>query len=281
MKYLFGILLLVMTAFLAVIQFVRNVKFAAMVDKRSRLSPWILLTGSFVLIVDMCSPGTCTVRMTADLLLPITCFVLLVSSLWHYKKIAWLVALLVILELMQALYYMISLTGLLPPPHLYVSLAVEMAALTVIAFQLVIGIWKRMKSIKEVMKSGTIWTNVMVSVDAVYPLLMIMNFSLYLFVTCLVGSFEGIHSYMFLIVAGLSLAALALRLYLDSAFVVWQRQERRIVESMKVTSVESAVDVSRIDNIYKDIYEREIAYVEKENPIHDTKFTINDVVNSL
>ena len=281
MKYLFGILLLVMTAFLAVIQFVRNVKFAAMVDKRSRLSPWILLTGSFVLIVDMCSPGTCTVRMTADLLLPITSFVLLVSSLWHYKKIAWLVALLVILELMQALYYMISLTGLLPPPHLYVSLAVEIAALTVIAFQLVIGIWKRMKSIKEVMKSGTIWTNVMVSVDAVYPLLMIMNFSLYLFVTCLVGSFEGIHSYMFLIVAGLSLAALALRLYLDSAFVVWQRQERRIVESMKVTSVESAVDVSRIDNIYKDIYERVIAYFEKEKPFLDNKLTINDVVHSL
>lgn len=281
MKYLLGILLLAMTAFIAVIQFVRNVKFAAMVDMRNRLSPWILLTGSFVLIADMCSPGISTVRMTADLILPITCFIFLVSSFWNYGKISWIVGVLIIFELIQALYYMLSLSGLLPPPHLYVSLIVEVIAIVIIALQLVAGVWKRMSSIKEVMKSGTIWNNVVVGVDSVYPILMLMNFSLYLFLACLVGSFEGLHSYFFLIIAGLTLAALALRLYLDSAFVLWQRQERRIVESMKVTSVESAVDVSRIDNIYKDIYERVIAYFEKEKPFLDNKLTINDVVHSL
>ena len=281
MKYLFGILLLVMTAFLAVIQFVRNVKLAAMADKRNRLSPWILLTGAFVLIVDMCSPGTSTVRLTADLVLPISCLVLLTSSLWHYKKISSLVGLVLVVELFQALCYMVGLVGLLPPPHLYVSLAVEVVALTFIALQFVAGIWKRMGSVKEVMKSGTIWTNVVMGVDAVYPVLMLLNFLLYLVVTCLTGSFEGVHSYAFLVVSGLSLAALALRLYMDSAFVLWQRQERRIVESMKVTSVESAVDVSRIDNVYKAIYERVITYFENEKPFLDNKLTINDVVHSL
>lgn len=281
MKYLFGILLLVMTAVLAVIQFVRNVKFAAMTDKRNRLSPWILLTAAFVLVVDMCSPGTSTVRLTADLMLPIACYVLLTSSLWQYKKISWLVGLLLIVELLQALYYMICLAGILPPPHIYVSLVVETATMIAIALQLVVGIWKRMSSIKEVMKSGTIWTNVVMGVDAVYPLLMMLNFSFYLFASCLADSFEGLHSYIFLILAALSLASLPLRIYLDSAFVLWQQQERRIVESMKVTSVESAIDVSRIDDIYKDIYERVIAYFEKEKPFLDNKLTINDVVHSL
>lgn len=281
MKYLFGILLFVMTAFLAVIQFVRNVKFAAMADKRNRLSPWILLTGAFVLIVDMCSPGTSTVRLTADLMLPISCFILLTSSLWHYRKISWLVGLVLVVELLQALYYMAGLAGLLHPPHHYVSLAVEVLALILIVLQFVIGVWRRMSSIKEVMKSGTIWTNVVLSVDAVFPLLMLLNYSLYLVAVSISGTFEGLHSYIFLIIAGLSLASLELRIYLDSAFVLWQGQERRIVESMKVTSVESAIDVSRIEDIYKDIYERVIAYFENEKPFLDNKLTINEVVRSL
>ena len=281
MKYLFGILLLVMTAVLAVFQFFRNVKFAAMVDQRNRISPWILLTGSFVLIVDMCTPGTGIVRMTADLMLPITCFIILASSLWNYKKISWLIGVLIILELLLALYYMACLSGLLPLPHMYVSVVVEVVCLAVIALQFVLGVRKRMGSIKEVMKSGTIWTNVLLSVDAVYPVLMLLGFSLYLLAVCLSGSFEGLHSYIFLVLTGLSLAALALRLYLDSAFVCWQQQERRIVESMKVTSVESAIDVSRIDDVYKEIYERVIAYFENEKPFLDNKLTINDVVRSL
>ena len=281
MKYLFGILLLVMTAFLAVIQFVRNVKFAAMTDRRNRLSPWILVAGSFVIIVDMCSPGTTTVRLTADLMLPATCFILLTSSLWHYKKISWLVCGVIIIELLQALYYMAGLARLLPPPHLYVSLFVQVLALAVITVQFLAGIWKRMSSIKEVMKSGTIWTNVLLSVDALYPLLILLNYSFYLLASAIAGTFEGLHSYIFLIVAALSLASLALRIYLDAAFVLWQQQERRIVESMKVTSVESAIDVSRIEDIYKDIYERVVAYFENEKPFLDNKLTINDVVRSL
>lgn len=281
MKYLFGILLLVMTAFLAVIQFVRNVKFAAMTDRRNRLSPWILIAGATVLIVDMCSPGTTTVRLTADLILPATCFILLTSSLWNYKKISWLICVVIIIELLQALYYMAGLSGLLPPPHLYVSLSVQFLALAVITVQFLAGIWKRMNSIKEVMKSGTIWTNVLLSVDALYPLLLLLNYSFYLLASGIAGTFEGLHSYIFLIVAALSLASLALRIYLDAAFVLWQQQERRIVESMKVTSVESAIDVSRIDDIYKDIYERVVAYFETEKPFLDNKLTINDVVRSL
>jgi AraC-like DNA-binding protein len=176
---------------------------------------------------------------------------------------------------------MAGLARLLPPPHLYVSLFVQVLALAVITVQFLAGIWKRMSSIKEVMKSGTIWTNVLLSVDALYPLLLLLNYSFYLLASAIAGTFEGLHSYIFLIVAALSLASLALRIYLDAAFVLWQQQERRIVESMKVTSVESAIDVSRIEDIYKDIYERVVAYFENEKPFLDNKLTINDVVRSL
>jgi hypothetical protein len=46
---------------------------------------------------------------------------------------------------------MAGLARLLPPPHLYVSLFVQVLALAVITVQFLAGIWKRMSSIKEVM----------------------------------------------------------------------------------------------------------------------------------
>lgn len=281
MEYLFGILLLVMTAVLAVIQFVRNAKFSSMVDKRNRLSPWILSCGFVTLAADMCSSGTSPVRMAADIMFPITVLMLITSSLWHYKKIKRLVCVLAVVEVVMTLYYMLSILGILPPLDDRYSMAVHFLFLVIIVLQFVAGVWKRMRSIREVMKSGTIWTNVVLCVDAIYPLMVLFNFTMYVWICCLSGSFDGFHSYLFLILTGFSMVALALRIYLDSAFVLWQSQERRIVESMKVTSVESATDVSRIDDVYKDIYERVIAYFEKEKPFLDSKLTINEVVRSL
>lgn len=281
MEYLFGILLLVLTAVLAVIQFVRNVKYSSLADDRTRMSPWILISACAALAADLCTAGTDCLHLSSDLMFPVTCMILLVSSLWHYKKVKWIVALLVGLEIIQSVYYLFHIADILPPLPPFASLSVFLVALIVTAMQFVIGVWKRIRSIKDVMKSGTIWNNVVLTVDAIYPILILLNFVIYLFFSCLFDSFDGIHSFFTLMLNGLSLAALALRMCLDSAFVLWQNQERRIVESMKVTSVESATDISRIDGVYKDIYERVISYFEKEKPFLDSNLTINEVVRSL
>lgn len=281
MEYLFGILLLVVTAVLAVIQFVRNVKYSSMADERTRMCPWILVSACMALAADLCTAGTDSLHLSSDLMFPITCLILLVSSLWHYNKIRWLVSLLTGLEIIQSIYYLLHIADILPPLPSCVSLSVFLAALIVTALQFVLGVGNRMHSIKEVMKSGTIWTNVVLSVDAIYPILILLNSVTYLFFSCLLDSLDGVYSFFTLILNGSTLAALALRVYMDSAFVLWQNQERRIVESMKVTSVESATDISRIDDVYKDIYERIIAFFEKEKPFLDSNLTINEVVRSL
>ena len=77
------------------------------------------------------------------------------------------------------------------------------------------------------------------------------------------------------------MAAYGYRILNDSLFVLWRTQEQRIVESLKVTSVESASDMSRIDEVYKDIYERVVAYFEREKPFLDSELTINDLVKVL
>ena len=63
--------------------------------------------------------------------------------------------------------------------------------------------------------------------------------------------------------------------------MLWQRQEQKIVEALKVTVVESASDASRIDVVYKEIYERVVAYFEREKPFLDSELTINDLVKVL
>ena len=50
---------------------------------------------------------------------------------------------------------------------------------------------------------------------------------------------------------------------------------------MKVTLVTAVVDGSRIDDVYKDLYERIMAYFETEKPYLDGELTITDVVKAL
>ena len=80
---------------------------------------------------------------------------------------------------------------------------------------------------------------------------------------------------------GLMVAALGIRATDDVLFVFWRRQERRIIESMKITKVETAVDPCSIDDVYQDIYERVVAYFDAEKPFLDNELTINDLVKVL
>lgn len=281
MELLFGMMILVMTVSMAVIQYVRNTKYPSMADEKSRISPWILLSASVVMIADMCVAEVDTLRLGADLLCPLACFIFLTSSLWNKTVVRRTVWALMACELIPALLHLSCLAGFLPPLGAGVFLVMHVAVLTLISVQLVAGIWRRMSSVKQVMKSGTIWTNVTLSVDAVYPIMLQVPFVIYLLVSCLSGSFHGVHSLMVFLVYGLALGALAFRIYSDSVFVMCQDRERTIVESMKVTSVESALDVSKIDDVYKDVYERVIAYFENEKPFLDNNLTINEVVTAL
>ena len=76
----------------------------------------------------------------------------------------------------------------------------------------------------------------------------------------------------------LQLAALCLRTALDSEFVIRQKREMMIVESMKVSQMEFSATSSKLDEIYKDIYERVVLHFEMEKPFLNGNLSINDVV---
>lgn len=136
---------------------------------------------------------------------------------------------------------------------------------------MIYGFLHRLKDIKSVMKTGSSWTIVCLIVDMVYVL------------TALAVSMFwqlGLHFVAFFIVVSMY-AALCVRIVTDSVFVIWRKQETIIFESMKVASVTVAVDESRVDDIYKDLYERVLAYFEEEKPYLDGELTINELVKKL
>ena len=149
------------------------------------------------------------------------------------------------------------------------------------ALMLVIGLCRRLRSVKAIVRAGTVWTYLCLAVDALYViflLLLTMGFQL---VSHLSSDPYCRTLYIFPLLTGLMLTALGLRKADDVVFVLWRRQERRIVESMKVTKVETAVDPVGIDDVYQEIYERVVAYFEQEKPFLDNALTINDLVRAL
>jgi AraC-like DNA-binding protein len=143
------------------------------------------------------------------------------------------------------------------------------------------GIIRRLREVKVTLKAGTVWTNVSLAVEAVYIVLHLLLVMIYIpaFLLCPVGWRGGLMVFPFL--TCLMLAALAVREADDVLFVFWRAQERRIVESMKVTKVETAMDPMGIDDIYQDIYERVVAYFEAQKPFLDNELTINDLSKVL
>lgn len=143
------------------------------------------------------------------------------------------------------------------------------------------GICRRLRDVKMILKTGTVWANVSLAVEAVYILLYLLMAFMYLVLSFVLPEGWRGSLLVFPFLEGLLLAALGIREADDVLFVFWRAQERRIIESMKVNKVETAMDPMSIEDVYQDIYERVVAYFENEKPFLDNALTINDLSKVL
>lgn len=273
--------LMVLAVTMAFAQLLRNRKYREMHDVKGAYSPYLLLSAALSMLADVCTSHACGPYMIASLMLPLAGMSLLTSSLWDPAKTGrWtivIVACSVLLAVLQAVSGAGESGGI---PDRYMVVAVCLVVMLEVGM-FTAGLAIRARSVKAVMKTGTVWANVGLGVDAVYLLTGTFIVLLYLVLCILTGSMTGIHTAMAALLLGLELAAYGYRILTDSVFVLCRKQEQRIIESLKVTSVESATDMSRIDEVYKDIYERIVAYFEREKPFLDCELTINDLVKVL
>ena len=141
----------------------------------------------------------------------------------------------------------------------------------VVAFIFISSVYYRISDMKNVMKSGSVWTVVCTYVDAVYVMVFLLTamsmsvFNVYV-VTCLMA---------------LLVVVLGLRIMNSSVFVIFTRHERRIIESMKVSQSEFAGESPGTISLYNNIYERLLEYFEKHKPYLDSELTINDIADVM
>lgn len=281
MKIFVMTVMFVMALAIAVVQFLRNKKHGAMVDDKARYSPFVYLSAALLVISDVGTGGGCGPRLLLCMMPSLACMSMMTSSMWESGQMRrWMYGF-ITAGLVMSVYGFLCSFGVTPCVPDGLSLAMLLGFMTIHAAIFLTGLVRRLKSIKAVMKAGTVWTNVRLGVDAVYLVIEAVILIMYLSVCVLSGRTEGAHAIVFTLLLGGQLAAYGCRIMTDSLFVIWRKQEQKILESIKVTNVESASDVSRIDEVYREIYERVVAYFEREKPFLDCDLTINDLTKVL
>lgn len=254
--------------------------FRSVDERKDRTAP--ILPGAAVL--TMCA-GLVTGSMCAEMLMieimpSLAGMMLSASAIWERGSIRPAVLALAGSYLIPLGLHVAAGLGCGMPSH-SVLLSVFLVSVLVLAGVFMSGIVRRLKNVKAILKTGTIWVNVSLSVDVVYMVMfMILALGFVISSVALWPFLKGCQP-VFPFLAGLMTAALGVRIADDVLFVFWRNQERRIIESMKVTKVETAMDPAGIDDVYQDIYERIVAYFESEKPFLDNELTINDLVKVL
>lgn len=163
----------------------------------------------------------------------------------------------------------------------YLSLIVMLSVTVVIIY--IYGLYLRLRDIKFVMRSGSVWTNVTMSVDSAYMIVYLCITILYFFTVSLLGPEDEICLSLYVLIYTTMYAALAVRILKSSVFVCMTEHERRIVESMKISNVdiipEPEADVDGTALMYKNLYDRILEYFAEVKPYLDPNLTINDVVS--
>lgn len=270
--------LIVSLAAMAVMISLRRLRADSADCKLFKLVPCFLACGIVLVILNLAVGGNVAVRLVADvswMMLPMMVLHLSIYPDESRMKAFLLCMLSVSIPLLHHVLRLFNVFTVLPE-WAYLLTAAFVATAVPIAF--IVLLWKRMSDMRAIMHSGTVWSFVCICVDSVYCLSMSVSVLGGTAVSMASGDYDGAHVYACLILLILQLAALCLRTALDSEFVIRQKREMMIVESMKVSQMEFSATSSKLDEIYKDIYERVVLHFEMEKPFLNGNLSINDVV---
>ena len=268
------------SVFLSVLLLVRRRRFRETTDVCSGLAPAVLSAEALLVISDMCVGDGCAGRLMCDIELGMLGMMFFVSSIWSDVYEKRVVPVVLSAMCLMTLWYIMAAFDAVVPPGQFVCLGLSVVVVSVLVLLYVCGLWSRIRSVKTVMKSGTVWSWLSLAVDSIYVVLMLVYVAAFLFCTA-AGVCGNFPVALILLLSACLVLALGVRVSLDSAFVFLHRHERRIVESMKITQVETAMDASRVEGHNRELYERIQQYFEDERPYLRGDLTINDIVKAV
>lgn len=259
--------------FLAGVLIARNHRYKALATFGRAYGAAALAVCAFLMICDLIAGNAAVHRIPVDIMIALIALSALTNTLMAsaYKKAIVIAAFAV--SVLVSLYYILCASGVFCPAG---PKAMGIAAFILAGMWLAAFVWSvamRLWKIHDLMQSGTVWTVLCLSVDSLYAVGLVFLMGFY-------GAFSS-NAWVCVVAVLLStlmLAALGVRIAYDSVFAVFQKHERRIVESMRISPVESASVSPGQENMYKELYERIQTYFDEEKPFLNGNLTINDVV---
>lgn len=257
---------------------VKNFRVSSCVNENNRTAPYLFLVSSLMFAADIAIDGDYLPRIASDMILAIFPLLVLNSSMWKPESSSRTIRVSVYVQLLSSLYYVLCGCGVFAVMEARLfMLKILLSVMAVMAVYLY-ALWRRVYEVKELMMAGTVWSYLNLAVDLVYMLSLIFTVVVYMLCGMYIGLSDEVCLYAVVSLLWLEMIALGLRVAFDSAFVIMQKHERIIVESMKISQVELSPSGSKEDNVYREIYERVLLHFEMKKPYLDNSLTINDVV---
>lgn len=255
----------------------KNIRLKELTDPVMKISPLLFFGEALLAACDLAGGGDMVASLVFDLSLALLPLIVMTSSVWERRIAIAMAKAGFAVQMVVVLIRLLCALDLLAPFPPLMSLKMTMLVILITGMIYFASIWIRIRDVRAVMKAGTVWMCLALAIDSIYVMALMSNMIAYVFLaTCFPR--DGWPSYILVIMMGAEVSALGFRVAADAVFVFWHRQERRIVESMKISHVEVSNDSSRDGGQYKDIYERVVTYFEEEKPYLNGELTINDIV---
>ena len=254
----------------------RNIRYKALATLNRSYASVSMLVLAFLLICDLLAGKGVCYRMPVDLVLSLVPMSMLPNVFMTHAQKRVAVTLSLTLSLFLSIYYILCFAGLCPVPDLFCLRFISVAAAVAYVIGITWILWHKLYSISALMQTGTVWTVLCLSIDAIYSevllvLIVVYSASVSVPAVCIVID----------ILMVMMLFALGLRMAEDSVLVLFRKHERRIVESMRMSPVESQSSAPGEENVYKELFERIQEYFDEEKPFLNGNLTINDIVSKV
>ena len=274
-----AILIMMTTGSVAVFAVVRMIRNKYPSELKIRMVLVHLLAATTVVLSDLLTgDSSLLLRLSFDMLISLFPMMVITSSVWNEEVAYGLSKVLSAFVWLVTLFYILRAAGLFPAvsTEYFISFSGCISILMCLMFLLAISL--RMREVRQVMRNGNVWSSVSLTMDVIYLLVAVIYvIALLVAANISVTHAQVISAIVAVLIAG-EIAALGLRLILDSHFLIWRRQERLIIESMKISQTEVAQDSPKINELYKDIYARLVNLFETERLYLNSELTINDIV---
>ena len=212
------------------------------------------------------------------ILLSLTSVFLLSSSIFEFDEVKRYVQIILGIQLIYGLWNILSSLGLVSAFPDDICMPMSCLSVCMLVSYFIYGLYSRLRNVKYVMKSGTVWKNVTMAVDTVYLSLIILFTMLNALGVSYAGVAEPVSALIFTLLYMSVYLALGVRMLNASVFVFMTEHERKIVESMKISHVDTRTENPGSAALYKNIYDRIQEYFTEKKPYLNNNLTINDVV---